>query len=391
MTKEAKKKNQISLTSFFIKQDVKTGDDNNEHCESIFVEGKNPKSKFAETVYSDSILKRKQQNVPSSRFGVCPICHKNFPLHTLNNHTELCISDITNTSGKIEENKTLPSVTSKMNTCHDEHEFPNKKAKQIIDSINWWEPSKQAQRACSQSIISHSSEPIPGLYIYENFITAEEEEHILASLDNVHENINPRKQDLSNTQPIYNPWKNHNFNGPHFGKRWGVHCNLRDRRVSAPEHLLPSFLTETILPRLRLLDIFVNNYKSGSRFQTARCSEFHPNEANAIDYRKSMGHYLTSHVDDRRLSKEPIANLSLAGDCYMTFRNEKKGQGGKGFALQSSSQVTEPDEQRVLLQGRTLQVLIGKARYNYSHGIRNQDLLSERRVSITIRESPLSF
>ena len=100
-----------------------------------------------------------------------------------------------------------------------------------------------------------------------------------------------------------------------------------------------------------------------------------PNEANAIDYRRAKGDYLKSHVDDRQLSKEIIANLSLAGDCYMTFQREKP--------------PTEC-EQKVLLKRRTLQVLTGSARYDYTHGIRNEDLLSDRRISVTMRESPLT-
>jgi alkylated DNA repair dioxygenase AlkB len=101
-----------------------------------------------------------------------------------------------------------------------------------------------------------------------------------------------------------------------------------------------------------------------------------PNDANAIDYRRKHGNALTSHVDDRKKHKEPIANLSLAGSCYMTFRNQNRE---RNLAV---------EERRVLLRPRTLQVLTGKARYDFSHGIANNDLLSDRRVSLTIRETP---
>ena len=103
-----------------------------------------------------------------------------------------------------------------------------------------------------------------------------------------------------------------------------------------------------------------------------------PNEANAIDYRRKQGHWLKSHVDDRKLSKEPICNLSLAGDCYMTFKNE------------AMHRNLAAKEQKVLLKRRCLQVLTGSARYDFSHAIANADLLSDRRVSITMRESPLT-
>ena len=45
------------------------------------------------------------------------------------------------------------------------------------------------------------------------------------------------------------------------------------------------------------------------------------------------------------------------------------------------------DIYRVFLPRRTLQILTGRARYHYRHGIHNADLSSERRISITLRES----
>jgi alkylated DNA repair dioxygenase AlkB len=201
----------------------------------------------------------------------------------------------------------------------------------------------------SQAIsIKPTSEPIPGLFLYEDFITKEEEDLILQGLDDHSDRL---------------PWKPANFNGRHLGKRWGVHCNLRDRRVDAPENPLPNVIQQIILPKLKSLPTMKG------------CI---PNEANAIEYRRSQGHWLQAHVDDRKLSKESIANLSLAGDCYMTFENR---------AMNRNLAVPQ---QKVLLPRRCLQVLTGKARYDFSHGIAHQDLLTDRRISITMRESPLT-
>eukprot|EP00980_Cylindrotheca_fusiformis_P025235 scaffold13311_cov161-Cylindrotheca_fusiformis.AAC.1 len=191
-----------------------------------------------------------------------------------------------------------------------------------------------------------SSEPLPGLMLFDDFISPEEEIAILRHLD---------------TEPL--PFQPARFNGKHLGKRWGVHCNLRDRRVDVPENQLPDFIQNLLLPKLRLLPSMKG------------CV---PNEANAIDYRRGQGHWLKSHVDDRKLSKEPIANLSLAGDCYMTFQNR------------AAHRNLAEKEKKVLLKRRCLQVLTGNARYDFSHGIANQDLLSDRRVSVTMRESPLT-
>jgi alkylated DNA repair dioxygenase AlkB len=248
-----------------------------------------------------------------SSFGQCPLCNRSFPLHTLERHASNCVGPKSTTE------------TSKSN---------------VNSSTN------------DSSYITHDREPIAGLYVFENFISEEEEAQILAELDD-------SSISASNTVP----WKPANFNGPHYGKRWGVHCNLRDRKVSAPENPLPCFVRLILMPRLKRLKPM-----AGVR----------PNEANAIDYRRKMGHYLSSHVDDRQLSKEPIANLSIAGDCYMTYINE------------APHRNTAAKSARVWLPRRCLQVLTGKARYDFSHGIRNEDLYTDRRVSVTMRESPLT-
>ena len=78
-------------------------------------------------------------------------------------------------------------------------------------------------------------EPIPGLLVYEDFLSAEEENQILRYID---------YEDVVE-------WKHSNFNGQHTGKRWGVHCNLRDRRVDSPQHDLPSkIFHQIIFPKL---------------------------------------------------------------------------------------------------------------------------------------------
>ena len=375
-------------------------------------------------------------NTPSipptlSRFGICPICQNHFPIHILYRHAEACIEVRTMSNRKnnddehpyehpqgmcefdgMNESKNSAldakldrSFVEKKNLA-DNNECKRKRMDKdinITDSIYnennpcWWKRPKPNQTIKTRNIptseiinarenksttdihcIEHISEPIPGLFIYNDFITEEEEKYILSCLDNDTDHVfNQTIPKTVTTNHNRNPWKKNYFNGPHFGKRWGVHCNLRDKKVSAPQHPLPHFLTDLILPRLKQLDIF----KSSNA--VSRISIIHPNEANAIDYHKKLGHYLSSHVDDRQMSKEPIFNLSLAGDCYMTYKNTKRNTKVYSSKLQSTE-----TEQKVLLPRRTLQVMTGKSRYDYSHGIRNSHLISDRRVSLTIRESP---
>jgi len=413
--KKLKRKHQISLTSFF---------------------GKNSNSPTNQKAYhqGSNLSQYLSQDPCASRFGVCPICELSFPLHLLHQHTEVCI-DLCSTENKKEAEKAKISDNEQIDfeknleardsnakitkifeneekkhldcdtpsgknnkenesKCDDEiKKLSNENENEVKENVDcWWKRTRLShidrtgfQLENRQNSISYISEPVPGLFVYEDFITEEEERIILAALDDnqdrytlPHNMENIIKHNLTDGQPVQNPWKSCNFNGKHFGKRWGVHCNPRDRRVSAPQHPLPPFLTQTILPRLRLLEIFINNRINNKRLfsKRSKCSLENANEANAIDYRRKMGHSLTPHVDDRQMSKEPIANISLAGDCYMTFTNVKE--------------KIAPDEKKVLLKRRTLQILTGSSRYDYSHGIKNSDILSDRRVSITIRESPLT-
>ena len=275
----------------------------------------------------------KRRGRRGSGFGQCPLCSRSFPLHNLQLHASKCVG----------------GVSSRNNNADKQQARANKK-ESVHEDANY---------------LQHHREPIPGLFVFENFISEEEEALILAELDgtNARTAASTTTTHETNSVASFLPWKPANFNGPHYGKRWGVHCNLRDRKVSAPENPLPCFVQSILMPRLK---------------QVRAMTGITPNEANAIDYRRQLGHYLSDHVDDRKLSKEPIANLSLAGDCYMTFRN---------VAPQRNTAV---DSARVWLPRRCLQVLTGRARYDFSHGIANSDLCCDRRVSVTMRESPLT-
>jgi alkylated DNA repair dioxygenase AlkB len=188
------------------------------------------------------------------------------------------------------------------------------------------------------------SEPIPGLFVFEKIITLGEEADLLHMLD--------FEDSL--------PWKFSRFNGISYGKRWGVHCNLRDRRVDSPQHPLPQAVQDFIQTKL-------TKVKETLKTKNAHLKDFQPNEANAIDYRRREKHWLMAHVDDRQLSKEPIANLSLAGDCVMTFRNQKR------IPAQQQQQQQPEMVHRILLKRGTLMILTRKARYDYSHEIGNID------------------
>lgn len=299
-----------------------------------------------------------------SRFSSCPLCEKSLPLHLIESHAAVCSLSEGIVMDTLESNKqsiaSVPCPTVIVGTSHQTN--PGQcgiKCKAQWDNIIRSTNDSDLPKLTSKMLKDENcSEPLPGLYVFEEFISEEEEKSMLHHLD---------RRDGKNNENQYSeshqPWKRAAFNGKHMGKRWGVHCSLRDRRVYHEKDQLPACIAN-IIERVCKLKCFKG------------CI---PNEANAIDYYRQAGDYLKSHIDDRQLSKEPIANLSLAGDCRMMFRLER-----------DKMKHILPAEKKILLKRRTLQIMTGRARYDYSHGIENQDLLSERRVSITMRESPLT-
>ncbi|KAH7373587.1 hypothetical protein KP509_17G063600 [Ceratopteris richardii] len=184
------------------------------------------------------------------------------------------------------------------------------------------------------------SKTLKGHYVLENFISEKEEQDIVCFLD----------------MDLRNPWRLSTFNGLHLGKGYGMITNLRKRCVCPANFEMPKVLMP-ILERMRE--------------SVSVLKDFCPNETNAIDYCKHKGHWLKPHVDDRQISGTILVNLSLCGDCRMTYARERG-----------------PCEiYKVLLRRRCIQILTGESRYSFTHSILNDDLLDPRRVSMTFRQS----
>ena len=383
---------QTSLDSYFgsVYQQYNSNTVSKKRASSI-----DPTKKYISTVRN--ILSSKSP----SAFGTCPICNnRNIPIHRLAIHASQCngteqqqqqqqqnLKYIDNNNSNIESSPvTLLQQSSRVDTQHQADGTVVGVATTPSSSLIGRTIEQVGKSAAFDTPLPNLpyTEPVPGLYVYENFLTEYEEAQILTHLGNnnkIHlgnnNKIDPHNIKYSTTS---NAWKAATFNGKHYGQRWGVHCNLRTRQVLPEERSLPKFYNDYILPKLQ--KIGGNSSSSTISSIIKGCA---PNEMNAIDYHKSLGHSLSAHVDDRHLSKEVIMNLSLAGDCYMTFTPV-----GKPRASSSLSSSKPSTEVRVLLQRRCLQIMTGPARYQYTHGIYHNDLLNERRVSLTIRESPIT-
>ena len=196
---------------------------------------------------------------------------------------------------------------------------------------------------------------VPGLWIIEDFIKEDEEIAIVRALDN----------------DVCTPWKLSNFNGHCDSKAFGVRTQfglpheprlVRKNDTTKGEFDIPFYL-HPIMERLQ----YVAHCRKDLPQET-RC--FVPNECNANSYLKAKNHYLKPHYDDRALSGPILVNLSLQGRAKMNYSKP-----GTNVSVS------------VDLPRRCVQLISGPARWEFMHSIKMEDLIDERRVSVTWRSS----
>jgi hypothetical protein len=195
---------------------------------------------------------------------------------------------------------------------------------------------------------------INGLWFIFDFITEEEETNLVNALDH--------------DKPV---WRNKNFNGCCDAKTYGVRTQfglpgeqrlVRENNPDLEEYSLPQYLYPYI-ERLQQIslgrsDLFPHDLKT-----------FQPNECSVISYEKAKNHFLKFHFDDRTLSGPLLMNLSLQGEAKMTYLHPA-----------TKEAIT------VDLPRRCLQVIGDDARWDFMHGMKVEDFLDPRRVSITLRQ-----
>ena len=214
--------------------------------------------------------------------------------------------------------------------------------------------NKQSSDSHREStLISHKS--IPGLFLVYDFISENEEKLLLAKI----------------AEDIKSPWKHSSFNGHCLSKTYGVKTQfglpgeerlVRKNIEELGEYDVPDFFS-SIINQFEALVNDMNIPNLGGK-------SFKVNECNINSYLKSAAHYLRPHYDDRALSGPILINLSLVGQCNMTYT--------KASTLESIS---------VNLPPRCLQIVSGEARWNYLHGIKAEDIMDEQRISVTWRQS----
>ncbi|CAN7056015.1 unnamed protein product [Brassica oleracea var. botrytis] len=225
-------------------------------------------------------------------------------------------------------------------------------------------PSQTQVNECVPVSLSGSDLNIPGLFLLPDFVTAEEEQQLLAAVD---------------TQPWIGLAKRR-------VQHYGYEFCYGTRNVDTKNRLgeLPPFVS----PILQRISLFPNlDYDPAS----LKLDQLTVNE-----YPSGVG--LSPHIDTHSAFEDCIFSLSLAGPCIMEFRRYSASTWK--VTSTSTDEEEKPDtstciKKALYLPPRSMLLLSGEARYAWNHYIPHHKIdkvkdkvirRSPRRVSFTLRK-----
>ena len=197
---------------------------------------------------------------------------------------------------------------------------------------------------------------VEGLIQYKNFINAEEARLLIYNFENTYK---------------YHTGKSGNYEAVN----WGAKVDYTGRKASECNNT-PGFL-EPIIKKLR----------DPKAPWASVLRDWIPNEGNITNFIKSRGDRLRDHYDDRLLSGPVIVSIGLLGSGTLTFKSFPRSASQQEIDVGSVSSNSSFDS---YLPEFSLQLLFGKARYEYTHGLENRNLHSERRMSLVLRQCKVS-
>ncbi|XP_034073493.1 alpha-ketoglutarate-dependent dioxygenase alkB homolog 4 isoform X2 [Gymnodraco acuticeps] len=186
----------------------------------------------------------------------------------------------------------------------------------------------------------------PGVFLQEDFISEEEEEELIRTMD----------RDV--------------WNDSQSGRRkqdFGPKVNFKKQKVR-----LSSFSGLPAVSRSLVL-----------RMQgDASLEDFRPVEQCNLEYLPQRGSSIDPHLDDSWLWGERLVTVNMLSDTTLTMSLEE--------GLKEEAGLQEEVQVSVLLPRRSLLVLFGEARHRWKHSIRREDI-QDRRVCSTFRELSEDF
>uniref|UniRef100_A0AAQ4RKL9 Fe2OG dioxygenase domain-containing protein n=1 Tax=Gasterosteus aculeatus aculeatus TaxID=481459 RepID=A0AAQ4RKL9_GASAC len=190
-----------------------------------------------------------------------------------------------------------------------------------------------------------TSFPFPGVFLRESFISEEEEEKLICTMDQ-------------------NVW-----NESQSGRRkqdFGPKVNFKKRKVRFGGFSGLPALSQRLVLRMQ---------------QEPSLADFQPVEQCNLDYHPQRGSAIDPHLDDSWLWGERLVTINMLSDTTLTMSLE---QGLPELGLAEEVQVA------VCLPRRSLVMLHGEARHRWKHAIRRDDVRG-RRVCSTYRELSAEF
>ncbi|XP_019729058.1 alpha-ketoglutarate-dependent dioxygenase alkB homolog 4 [Hippocampus comes] len=219
-----------------------------------------------------------------------------------------------------------------------ENHFPEEK---ILHIYSYNPETKLAVRKDGKP----ASFPFPGVFLWEDFLSEEEEEELISSMDKDTWNLSQsgrKKQDF------------------------GPKVNFKKRKVRPANFSGLPALSKKLVLRMQ---------------QEKSLAGFQPVEQCNLDYHPQRGSAIDPHLDDSWLWGERLVTVNMLSDTTLTMSLE---QGLQQLGLLGEVNV------EVALPRRSLVVLYGEARHRWKHGILRKDV-QERRVCSTYRELSAEF
>ncbi|XP_061902537.1 alpha-ketoglutarate-dependent dioxygenase alkB homolog 4 [Entelurus aequoreus] len=190
-----------------------------------------------------------------------------------------------------------------------------------------------------------SSFAFPGVFLWENFLSEEEETELISSMD----------------REVWNPSQS--------GRRkqdFGPKVNFKKKKVRLASFSGLPALSKKLVLRMQ---------------QEATLADFQPVEQCNLDYHPGRGSAIDPHLDDAWLWGERLVTVNMLSDTTMTM------------SLERGLPPLGPGEEvnvALALPRRSLVALYGEARHRWKHGILRKDV-NGRRVCSTYRELSAEF
>ncbi|XP_029375565.1 alpha-ketoglutarate-dependent dioxygenase alkB homolog 4 [Echeneis naucrates] len=201
------------------------------------------------------------------------------------------------------------------------------------------------QRLAICKDVEATSLPFPGIFLWENFVSEEEERVLINSMD----------QDI--------------WNQSQSGRRkqdFGPKVNFKKRKVRMGSFSGLPALSQNLVLRMQ---------------QEPSLANFQPVEQCNLDYHPQRGSAIDPHLDDSWLWGERLVTINMLSSTTLTMSLE---QGLPELGLEEEVRVA------VHLPRRSLVVLYGDARHRWKHAIHREDI-HKRRVCSTYRELSAEF